>query len=71
MGKQMSLFSRNDYETMMELADGLCTDAEKYYHHDNKAAGTRLTVGLRKLELTARAARHRVYALKKERKSRI
>lgn len=67
MGKQISMFSRNDYEDIAKLAEELHADSELYYHKDNRKAGTRLTVGLRKLELMARRARHGVYQLKKER----
>jgi len=70
MGKQLSLSDRNDFEALSSKIAEFSADAEKFYHKNNTAAGTRLSVGLRAIELQARAARKNVQVLKKARNTK-
>jgi hypothetical protein len=57
MNKQTSITARNDFEALQFELDALATDAEKYYHGKNKAAGARLRKGLLQVSRNAHALR--------------
>jgi hypothetical protein len=66
MGQQLSAVSRNDYEEMKALFDGLSDDAEKFYHNGNKSAGARLRKGYLQISKKCKIGRENVQVIKSQ-----
>lgn len=64
MGQQLSAIARNDFEEIELKVSELKTDADKFYEHGNKAAGTRLRKGLLEISKLCGSARANVQFIK-------
>lgn len=56
----------NKFDELVNKVESIKEDADKFYNKSNKAAGTRLRLGLQEIKVLAQAARSEVTELKQK-----